>query len=184
MGHPSFLTAAPSGGQPSLEEALYELENCSVLFVRAWQQAPIDTDRAGRVSVDAMRHLDHITNEILRARDYLKAQGLYAASPLKVQLNHQRGSMVAPVTHADHAGTLGAGAGNASLPRASQPITLERLLNKIKHRHHTSTNFRINPGERHILVINVDTPTQTPDSIVEFDVADFCSHCRSVASHV
>jgi hypothetical protein len=90
--------------------------------------------------------------------------------------------MVAPITRAQQDAMIRAGAGNGTLPTAGTPISLERLLNKIKHRHHATGNFRIAPGNRHIFVVNVDKPDQMPDSIVEFDVLGFCEHCGSVAA--
>jgi hypothetical protein len=181
MGHTSFLTGSPSNTPQSLEEALYQLENCSLVFLTSWQRVPPDLQRAGRVSIEAMTHLDHIANEILRARDTLKAQGSHASSPLKVQLDIDRGLMTARVTRAQQNALISAGPGQGVLPGTPIPISLEKVLNKIKHRHHAASNFRVDPGGRHIFVINVDKRDQTPDAIVEFDVIHFCSHCKAVA---
>lgn len=120
-------------------------------------------------------------NEILRARDTLKGAGTYATSPLKTQLDASQGVMASPVTRADQNSLISAGPGNGVLPTAGSSISLEKLLNKIKHRHHASSNFRVGANNRHIFLINVDTPAQKPDSIVEFDITDFCTHCRLVA---
>lgn len=183
MGHISFLTGAPSSGPQSIEESLYELENTSILFRDAWQRVPPDFVRASRVSAKAMEHLDHVVNEILRARDTRMARGTYAGSQLEAELNIMRGQMSSPVTLAQQQAMIAAGPGNGSMPGAAVKITLERLLNKVKHRHHQSANFRIQAGS-HIFVINVDKPDKTPDSIVEFDVGDFCAHCGQAAKHL
>lgn len=182
MGNTSFLTGIPNSGPQSVEEALFQLENSSMVFLASWQRLPQDLQRAGRVSIEAMTHLDHIVNEILRARDTLKAAGTYLSSALKGQLDVDRATMVSPVTRVDQQGLIVAGPGNGALPRAGVPIPLEKLLNKIKHRHHAFSNFRIDNNNRHIFMLNVDKPNQQPDSIVEFDVVDFCDHCRAVAS--
>jgi hypothetical protein len=182
-GNLSYLAGIQNNGPQSIDEALYDLDNTSVLFCNAWQRIPPDFARAARVSSNAMERLDHIVNEILRARDTKKAQGSYVGSQLEVQLKINRGLMSAPVTLAQQQTMIAAGPGLGQLPGAGTTITLERLLNKIKHRHHQSANFRIHSG-RHIFVINVDNPNKTPDSIVEFDVIEFCKHCIEVAKHL
>ena len=183
MGHSSYLTGAPSSEPQSIEESLYELENTSVLFREAWQRVPPDFVRASRASAKAMAHLDHLVNEILRARDTRIARGTYAGSQLEADLNIMRGKMFAPVTVAQQQAMIAAGPGSGNLPGDAVQITLERLLNKVKHRHHQSANFRIE-ASRHIFVINVDRPNKMPDSIAEFDVSDFCTHCIQAAKHL
>jgi len=91
--------------------------------------------------------------------------------------------MFSPVTDIQQKAMIAAGPGQGQLPGSGTQITLERLLNKVKHRHHQSANFRIQAG-RHIFVINVDTLKRTPDSIAEFDVGDFCTYCGQVAEHL
>lgn len=183
MGNISFLTGVPNNGPQSIEESLYQLESSSVLFKDSWLKVPPDFTRAARVSSKAMEHLDHIVNEILRARDTRMAQGIYAGSPLEAELNVMRGSMTSPVSLAQQQAMIAAGPGSGALPGQPTQITLEKLLNKIKHRHHQSANFRIQTN-RHIFLINVDKPNKTPDSIVKFDVFDFCAHCTNAAQHL
>lgn len=183
MGHLSYLTGTANNGPQSIDESLYELENTSVLFREAWQRVPPDFDRAARVSARAMEHLDHIVNEILRARDTRMAKGTYSGSQLETELNIMRGMMTSSVTATQQQAMIAAGPGQGQLPGQPTQITLERLLNKIKHRHHQSANFRIQ-ANRHIFVINVDKPNKTPDSIAEFDVIDFCAHCNNAAQHL
>lgn len=182
MGHTSFLTGGPTSPPQSLAEAVYELANCSDAFVSCWQRVPRDKARAGRVSEQAMTQLDHIVNEVLRARDALKSRSAYVSSTLKTQLDLLGGLMAAPVTRAQQNAMITAGPGNGALPAAGASISLEKLLNKIKHRHHATGNFRVALGNRHIFVVNVDKPDQTPDSVVEFDVLGFCEQCTSVAA--
>lgn len=181
MGHTSFLTASTSGSPQSVAEALFNFENCSTIFLSAWGCVPPDLQRAGRVSTDAMTYLDHIVNEILRARDAMKGLGTYGPSSLKCQLDIPSGLMINPVSRAQQQALIDAGPGQGALPGPGTPITLEKLLNKVKHRHHAGSNFRIDGSGRHIFLVNVDKPNQTPDSIVEFDVRKFCEHCGAVA---
>lgn len=183
MGHISYLTGTACNGPQSIDESLYELENTSVLFREAWQRVPPDVGRAARVSGKAMEHLDHVVNEILRARDTRMVKGSYSGSQLETQLNMVCGLMVTPVTAMQQQAMVSAGPGNGQLPGQPVQITLERLLNKIKHRHHQYANFRIQ-ADRHVFVINVDKPNRTPDSIAEFDVIEFCARCRDTAQHL
>lgn len=183
MGHISYLTGLGNTGAQSIVESIFELENTSVIFREAWQRVPPDFVRASRVSSRAMEHLDHVVNEILRARDTRMAKGAYSGSQLETQLNVTRGLMVSPVTAAQQDAMIAAGPGNGQLLGQPTQISLEKLLNKIKHRHHNSANFRIQAG-RHIFLINVDKPNKKPDSIVEFDVLDFCRHCADAAPHL
>jgi hypothetical protein len=183
MGHISYLTGQPNKGPQSIAEALYKLESTSVLFCRAWQQVPPDLIRAGRESANAMEHLDHIVNEILRARDTRMAKGTYSGSQLEAYLNIKAGVMTTPVTLAQQQAMVAAGPGHGQVPGLPVQITLELLLNKIKHRHHQSANFRIQAGQ-HIFVINVDKQNKKPDSIAEFDVLEFCVLCASAVPHL
>jgi hypothetical protein len=183
MGNISFLTGTSNSGSRSIDESIYELESSSMLFQAAWSRVPPDLARAAKVSAKAMEHLDHIVNEILRARDTKMGKGIYTGSNLESTLSIMRGFMTSPVTAHQQSSMIAAGPGQGNLPGQPVQITLDRLLNKIKHRHHQSANFRI-VADRHIFVINVDKMNKTPDSIVEFDVAEFCEHCRDAAQHL
>jgi hypothetical protein len=183
MGNISFLTGSIGAGPQSIEESLFQLENASILFKNAWEQIPRDFNRASKVSSKAMEHLDHIVNEILRARDTQMAKGIYSGSLLESQLNLPEGLMFAPASSIQQETMIAAGPGNGILPGPAAAISLEKLLNKIKHRHHQSANFRIQ-NSKHIFVINVDKPNKTPDSIVEFDVISFCTHCNNTKFYI
>jgi hypothetical protein len=182
MGNISFLTGGNSNSPHSLEESIYQLENTSVIFLDAWQRIPPDTHRAARVSAEAMVLLDHIVNEILRGRDQLKASKSYSGSPLETQLNIDRGLMVMPVTRAQQSALVAQGPGNGMLPNPGSPLSMERLLNKIKHRRKDIANFRVGPSGEHIFVIAVDAPNQKPESLVEFVVNEFCHHCSLISA--
>ena len=181
MANTEFLMGGGSGGPRSVEEAIFQLEKSSIAFLAYWQRVPPDLISAGRVSIEAMMLLDHVVNEILRARDALREQKLYAASALKAQLDLLQGLMVKPVTRAQQQAMINAGPGNGKLPAGATPTTLERLLTKIKHRQHGLSNFRIAANVTHFWLINVNNQNNKPDSIVEMDVIGFCTHCKNVA---
>jgi len=181
VGNISFLTGGSGGPPQSVEESIYQLENASVIFLTAWQRTPKDFARASRASEEAMMHLDHIVNEILRARDHLKGAGAYANSALESQLNINRALWVNPVTRAQQQALVQQGPGNGQLPSVGSPLAMEKLLNKIKHRRPGDTNFRVGASGEHLFLVAADTPRQQPDSIVEFIVGEFCSHCSAIA---
>ncbi|MCG9699487.1 hypothetical protein L1D19_04995 [Vibrio natriegens] len=182
MGNTSFLTSGTSSSPQSVSESIFQLENCSTIFMNSWTRAPRDLRRAGRVSEEAMVHLDHIVNEIMRSRDALKADNTYDGSSLQSQLDRLIGLSCAPVSRAQQLDIASCGPGNAELPSSGVPIKLEYLLNKIKHRRRNASNFRIDFSGAHIFIIAVDKPNQTPDSIVEFSVLEFCEYCDAVVS--
>jgi len=181
MGSISFLTGTSATAPQSVSEAIYQLENTSVLFLVSWDRVPQDLQRAARASSEAMVHLDHIVNEIMRARDHLKSSSSYIGSQLKFLLDADKAKASAPVTRMEQANIATIGPGNGVLPTSGSPITMEKLLNKIKHRRHDYANFRIGPNGEHVFIIAVDWPNHQPDSIVEFVVSDFCEHCISIA---
>lgn len=182
MGNISFLTGGIPGAPQSITESIYQLENTSVVFLSAWQRTPKDFHRAARASQEAMQHLDHIVNEIMRSRDQLQADGSYVGSPLEAQLNIIRAMSSSPVTRVQQDGLSTAGPGNGMLPFVGVQLAMEKLLNKIKHRRTNSANFRIGSSGEHIFLIGVDRPNRQPDSIVEFVVGDFCTHCSDIAA--
>ncbi|WP_454254751.1 hypothetical protein [Pseudomonas sp. Marseille-Q8238] len=184
MGNISFLTGSSSNSPSSIGESIYQLENCSVLFLAAWQKTPPDLVRAARVSSEAMAHLDHIVNVILRARDDSKAASTYAGSQLEAALRGQCGLSVAPVTRSQQQALPASGAGNGIIPGVGVALTLEKLLNKIKHRRPNDANFRVDQTGQHIFVVAVDKPNQQPDSIVEFTVKHFCVQCSNITQYI
>ena len=182
MGNISFLTGRIPGSPQSITESIYRLEDTSVVFLNAWQRTPKDFQRAARASQEAMQHLDHIVNEIMRNRDQLQADGSYVGSSLETQLNIVRALSASPVTRAQQDSLANNGPGNGLLPLPGAQLTMEKLLNKIKHRRTSSANFRIGTSGEHIFLVGVDKPNRQPDSIVEFVVGDFCKHCADIAS--
>ncbi|MEC8814152.1 MAG: hypothetical protein VXY23_22735 [Pseudomonadota bacterium] len=182
MGDISFLTGTNQKPTQSIAESIYQLENTSVVFLDAWQRVPPDFQRAARASQEAMQYLDHIVNEIMRNRDQLQADGSYVGSSLQMQLNIPRALSTSPVTRAEQNQLAAHGPGYGKLPSDGADLTMEKLLNKIKHRRTDSANFRIGPSGEHFFLVGVDKPNRQPDSIVEFIVGDFCKHCNDISA--
>lgn len=181
MGNISFLTGENASSFQSIEESIYQLKNASLIFMVAWQSEPKDFTRASRASDEAMMHLDHIVNEILRARDHRKSAGTYVNSMLASQLDIDRAKWVNPVTRAQQQALVLQGPGNGLLPSDGSPLAMKKLLTKIKHRRPEGSNFRISASNEHFFLVAVDSSRQQPDSIVEFIVSEFCSHCSNIA---
>ncbi|MDB5583736.1 MAG: hypothetical protein JWR80_8912 [Bradyrhizobium sp.] len=178
MGHTEFLAGEPDHLFGSARDAVVMLEDLSTIFVRRWGLR--DIRRAGAVSEQAMQCFEFIVGELLRARDDRTAAGTYANSAFERALAAPAGHMVRPVTAAVQRAVCDAGPGNGALPRGQpETIRLEVTLNKLKHRGGRLINFRIE-GDRHILLV---CPTRLggggADSVVEFDVADFCRLCHA-----
>jgi hypothetical protein len=181
MGNATFLNGGGTGLPPSMAECIYQLENTSVVFLSAWKRTPKDFQRAARASQEAMQYLDHVVNQIMRARDQMQSDGCYTGSALEAQLNIPRALSASPVTRVQQDDLSALGPGNGVLPFLGSALSLEKLLNKIKHRRLTSANFRIGASGEHVFIVGVDKPNRDPDSIVEFVVGDFCKHCSDVA---
>lgn len=181
MGNISFLTGGGSSSPPSIDESIYELKNTSIIFLNAWQSTPQDLRRAAIVSQKAMLHLDHIVNEIMRARDQMQSDCCYAGSHLESQLNITRASSASPVTRAQQDALFALNPGSGVLPFSGGALSMEKLLNKIKHRRVNSVNFRVGASGEHIFLVGADKPNRQPDSIVEFVIDDFCRHCSDIA---
>jgi hypothetical protein len=181
MGTTSYLTTGSTGGFGNLIQEIENLRDLSILFVRRWERKELD--RAGKVSADAMKIFDYVVGELMRARDDQKSSGIYATSRLRVAMEKQTGLMAHPVTSAEQyeVGARGPGAGKLPM-REGKPleINLEKTLNKLKHRNGGIVNFRIESG-RHIFVICPTRMGGGADSIVEFDVDDFCSNSLDAA---
>lgn len=182
MGETQFLLG---GGVPtagSIYEAIEDLQNRSTIFVVAMAQG--DMVRAGRVSEGVMQRFDHIVGDLMRSRDDLRAQLSPANPAFMASLSAQFGTVVKTKNRAHHIAVNNLGPGNGRVPPAAgtaAPATLELVLNKVKHQNRMYGNFRIDAG-RHILVICADHPAGVPESVVEFDVEEFCQLCRKSAS--
>jgi hypothetical protein len=181
MGTISFLTDKSHTSEPSITESIYKLKNNSLIFKHAWNETPPDVFSAARESVEAMAHLDHIVNEIMRCRDHMQSANTYAGSGLQTQLDTDSALSVDPVTREQQNALSELGPGNGVLPSPGSSISMEKLLNKIKHRRPDSANFRIEISGNHVFLIGVDKPNRTPDSIVEFVITDFCHRCNEIA---
>jgi hypothetical protein len=182
MSHTEFLIGASGQRFGNLSDAIYKLEDLSTIFMKRWASG--DAMQASAVSEEAMRCFDFVVGELMRARDDRKTQNIYSGSQFEAEMNRSVALMVKPVTVEEQSAIYQVGPGNGALPRRPfQPvtITLEVTLNKLKHRNGVFMNFRID-NNRHILLICPTGIGGRPESVVEFDVEDFCRRSRAAAS--
>lgn len=183
MGYSEFLLGVPNAPKPTLNEAINNLHDASALFVIGYTRN--NATQAERATHVAMMAFDFIVGEIMRSRDRCKANSSYNNSSFKAEMDIAVAEMVRPVTETEHIALRVAGAGNGRLPtNCGTPISIsaEMVLNKIKHRHPDYMNFRIQNGKHIFVICPVKTNGSGPDSVVEFDVEDFCERCRKIAA--
>lgn len=182
MGHTEFLVGSNAPKPSDLPKSIDDLEDSSTIFISRWHQR--DLNRAGEVSRRAMELLDFIANELLREKVERKGHGTYTQSAFEAEMDGLCGSGVTGVTLADQQSMVGAGPGLGALPGhlgAVVPLSLDRLLNKIKHRNRGLVNFRIDQN-RHIFLICPEHTNGGAEGIYEFDVLNFCSKCKLAVS--
>lgn len=182
MGYTDFLIGRHGSTPSNLPEAIGNLEDTSLVFMSRWNKG--DLQRAGDVSKQAMALLDFIANELLREEVYRKGASAYSGTPFAIEMARSCGQGVTGTTLADQCDMVQAGPGNGQVPMHLGPVSnpsLHRLLNKVKHRNPDLMNFRINAG-KHIFIICSDQTGGGAEGIYEFDVAEFCSRCRTAAA--
>lgn len=182
MGHTEFLVGSNAPTPSNLPDSIADLEDASNIFMNRWKQR--DLDRAGSVSRKAMEHLDFIVNELLREKVERKGHGTYISSPFETQMEDLCGNGVTGVTLIDQQTMVKAGAGAGAIAShlgTPNALSLDRLLNKIKHRNRSLVNFRIE-NDKHIFVICPEHTQGGAEGIYEFDVLKFCAQCRLAAA--
>jgi hypothetical protein len=184
LGSIEFLVGQNTPQPSSLPQAIADLEDTSTLFVARWNSN--DFNRAAQVSKTAMALLDFIVNEFLREKTGRKGNGSYTGTTFEREMSFIIGNGVTDVTLADQVAMADAGPGYGRLPlNVGSPVdlSLERLLNKVKHRNKSLMNFRIANG-RHIFVVCPEHTSGGAEGISEFDVQDFCKQCKAAASEL
>ncbi|WP_157443725.1 hypothetical protein [Curvibacter lanceolatus] len=176
----------PAGKSPrNLQDSIRRVLNASAGFKQSWLGG--DQQDAYETSQEAFEHLDYIQNELLRQRDVLKRDhAAWPTSPFNATLANTVGKILNNVTTTDCAWFLGLPPGQGGMPTGTTPtpLTLEKALNKLKHRDTSALNFSLPASGSHILYLFTNGGMGQPDSISEIDIANFCSACKSAAQHV
>ena len=180
-----FLVDLTGKSPRNLKDSIRRVLNASAGFKQSWVAG--DQQEAYETSQEAFEHLDYIQNELLRQRDVLKAnQATWPASPFSAALGNTVGNLLNNVTPTDRAWFLGQPQGQGAMPTSvtTTALTLEKALNKLKHRDTVALNFSLPASGSHILYLFTNAGMGQPDSISEIDVASFCSACKSAAQYV
>jgi hypothetical protein len=182
VGHTEFLVVGNGRGFSNIEDAIEKLENLSLIFTRRWQSNQLQ--QAGKASEEAMICFDHVIGELMRIRDSRKQDPKYASSNFATSMAAVSGRSKPNASQSDVA-IITAVPGNAGLPASPliTDISLEKALNKVKHRHPAAMNFRID-ADRHVFVFCALSTSGSLESIVELDVLSFCEKCRDAAKAI
>ncbi|MBY0583395.1 MAG: hypothetical protein K2P68_10835 [Sphingomonas sp.] len=181
MGDIKFLVGQNAPASSYLPKAIDDLEDASHTFVRRWAQGSLP--RAQELSDEAMVLLDFIANELLRRQVERKGLSNFTGSAFETALSEACGRG-AKATIADQKAMVEVGPGTGLIAASLEgPSTfnLGQMLNKIKHRNPSLTNFRIDEG-RHIFVVCTEHTAGGAEGIYEFDVVKFCQACKNAAS--
>lgn len=182
MGHTEFLVGSGSSAPSNLPDAIRDLEEASIIFMMRWRDN--DHHRAGQITQKALQLFDFISNEILREKVERLGSGTYEGSAFQAAMKIFCGSGTTNVNLQQQQAMVQAGAGVGNIASSLGPkieLTLDRLLNKIKHRNRHLMNFR-NENGRHIFLICPEYTQGGAEGIYEFDVIDFCNKCRLTVS--
>lgn len=179
-----FLVAL-NGKSPNLRESIRRVSNASAGFRGCWQSG--QRDEALETSQEAFEHLDYIQNEILRQRDtHRENAATWPTSPLKASLDQTVGRILERISSADSSwfSSLAQGLGSMPAGASPSPLTLQKALNKLKHRDTIALNFALPPGAGHTLYVFTKAGMGQLESLSEIDVPNFCAACRTAAMQV
>jgi len=176
----------PSGKAPrNLKDSIRRIRNASAGFRESWLSG--EHNEAQETSQEAFEYFDYLQNELLRQRDVQKANQLsWTSSEFKLALNSHVGSLLSNIsgTHSEWFSQLANGA--ACMPENSdlEPLSLEKALNKLKHRDTVAINFALPSSGGHKLFVLTGAGMGQPASLSEIDVIAFCNHCKCAASYI
>ncbi|TOC20266.1 hypothetical protein CGJ90_21550 [Vibrio parahaemolyticus] len=176
----------PSGKSPkNLKDSIRRIQNSSLGFRESWLSG--EHDDALKTSEEAFEHLDYVQNEFLRQRDVHKMDAAtWSSSPFKTELGSHVGNLINGISVSDSNLFISQAIGSAHLPSGTttQPLTLEKALNKLKHRDTVKINFSLPELGGHKLYILTNGGMGQPASLSEIDMNIFCSVCKAASEYV
>lgn len=176
----------PTGKSPrNLRDSIRRVLNASAGFRQSWLNG--ERQEAFETSQEAFEHFDYIQNELLRQRDVHKSNAVtWHASPFCAALTTSVGRIINDVsdTHRSWFLTLVPGVGAMPIGCTPTPLTLDKALNKLKHRDTVALNFSLPPGAGHTLYLFTNAGMGQSASLSEIDVSAFCAACQTAASHI
>lgn len=180
-----FLVDLTGKSPRNLKDSIRRVQNASAGFTQSWLNG--DQQEAYETSQEAFEHFDYIQNELLRQRDVHKGNAAtWPISPFNAAISSTVGRLLNNVTPTDRTWFLGLPQGSGAMPAGVTPVplTLEKALNKLKHRDTVAINFSLLASGGHILYLFTNGGMGQPDSISEISVSGFCAACKSAAQHI
>jgi hypothetical protein len=174
-----------SGKSPrNLKDSIRRVQNASAGFAQSWANG--DRQEAYETSQEAFEHFDYIQNELLRQRDVHKEDVAWSTSPFNAALTATVGKLLNAATAAHRTWFQGLPEGSGAMPTGVVPVplTLEKALNKLKHRDTVAINFSLSASGGHALYIFTGAGMGQLASISEIDVSVFCAACKTAALHI
>lgn len=179
----SFLIEDKNVFPKSLLDSLEQISFLSCKFSVNWQQKNI-IDAISNSEM-AIKHIDHVVNEILRHRDIKNKMTGWEESSFKSALDSIVGEVVDPASRDDKDFFEALEAGKGTLPGSNvKKLKLSVALNKLKHRDPKNVNFQITASNSHFLYIYATGGMGAKDTISKIDISIFCSACDSVIRSV
>lgn len=176
----------PSGKSPrNLIDSIRRIQNSSAGFRESWLSG--DYDESQETSAEAFEHLDYLQNELLRQRDVHKVNlSVWPSSPFKMALDSHVGTILNGISINDSTWFSNLAVGSGQLPPSAttQPLTLEKALNKLKHRDTMKINFSLPSAGGHTLYVFTNAGMGQQASLSEIDIKAFCDKCKNASSHV
>lgn len=180
-----FLVDLTGKSPRNLNDSIRRVLNSSAGFRESWLKG--NQKDAFETSQEAFEHLDYVQNELLRQRDVHKENtATWSTSPFNSSLASSVGRLKSSVTVNERSWFLTLSQGRGAMPIGSVlvPLTLEKALNKLKHRDTIAFNFTLPAAGGHILYLFTKAAMGQPDTISEINVSDFCDACKSAAVHI
>lgn len=176
----------PTGKSPrNLKDSIRRVLNASAGFRQSWLNG--EHLEAYETSQEAFEHFDYIQNELLRQRDVHKSNAAtWPTSPFCAALTTPVGQINNNVSAADRLWFLNLVQGAGAMPTGCTPtpLTLDKALNKLKHRDTVAFNFSLPAGAGHTLYLFTNAGMRQSDSLSKIDVSAFCAACKTAASHI
>lgn len=179
-----FIIPPTTSTKGELEEDINELAELSKSFVDNWSRK--NEKEALIVSQKALKLLENIINKILRLRDDYRENNHPNERNLNKALKASVGQLYEGVKKKDKDSFTESKPGESILPSGFGPkvLTLEKALNKLKHRNVESMNFLISEPSGHQLVVFTHKAMGQPDAISVITIEDFCNACKVAAKAI
>lgn len=180
-----FLVDLTGKSPRNLKDSIRRVLNASAGFRQSWLNG--EHQEAYETSQEAFEHFDYIQNELLRQRDVYKSNAaIWPTSPFCAALTASVGQIINNVSVANRLWFLSLVKGAGAMPTGCNPtsLTLDKALNKLKHRDTVEFNFSVPAGVGHSLYLFTNAGMGQLDSLSEIDVAAFCAACKTAASHI